>query len=157
MRRRLLWVALGIVLLLAVGLGVGLGLRMSQNDPPPAQAYGRIRLGMTLDEVKTVIGQPPGDYDTIHPRLQGRTWLSVSYVRKRGLAPEQLLVGASEPGPGYPGRLTLETWIWDDYCIWVVLDGDGKTVGYSLLEVIDDRCPRQPPDFLDGLRAYLGL
>src|SRR5262249_47668133 len=130
MRRCLLWVGLGLVFLLTLALGVWFGFWLAQSVPAPVRAYHRIRLRMTFVEVQNVIGQPPGNYDTIHPRLQGATWLTVSYVRKTGLPPEKLPVGASMPGPGYPGRLTVQTWIWDDYCIWVAFDGAGKTVGY---------------------------
>jgi len=143
-----------LALLGGVGVnGARLGLWLSQTDPAPVLAFGRIRLGMTLEEVEVVIGQPPGNYDTKHRIGTPSMGPLGRCVRETGIPDSSLDDAAGRPGPGYSGPLKVKSWLWNDYWIWVAFDDHGKTVGYYLIEVIDDHYPRHLPDFLDQVRA----
>lgn len=89
---------------------------------------------MTLPEITEAIGVPPGYYDSLGPMPPSMSRL-VACVRETGLPEEALPDAAGRPGKGYTGKLTVERWIWDDYCIWVTFDEYGRSKGHYLLEV----------------------
>jgi hypothetical protein len=128
--------------------------------PLAVRRYERIRLGMTLGEVQTAIGMPPGYYAS-GPSLPPSMGPTGHFIRQRGLPHEDLPDAAGRPAPGHHQKLTLEFWTWDEYWIWVALDKRGSVVGYYLLQVDDYTAATHdtasPPSFLDRLRALIGL
>jgi hypothetical protein len=66
MRRRRLWLVLGLVLTLAGGAA---GWWLLHSPPRITEAtYEQIRDGMALAEVEAILGGPPGNYDGEEPR-----------------------------------------------------------------------------------------
>lgn len=140
-------VVLGLALLLFTGLLIW------QAKTGPRGAYGRIRLGMTQDEVETVIGMPPRDY-MHHPFIRGGTTFGPfgKFIRMTGIPYESTMC---DPTVGRKPSVRLEHWYWDDYWIQVGFDEDGKVVGFYLLEVED--CFWGRPIFLDRVLDFLKL
>jgi hypothetical protein len=140
-----------LMAVLLVCIGTALAIRVTMPTPTGYQAYGRIRLGMTRAEVEAVIGMPPGWYDSKH---------------REGLPPSMEPFGhtVKESGLSYKEvddlstRVTEETWFWEDYWIWVYYDETEHAVRTELIEVLDDKYPRNPPlNPIDRLRKWLGI
>ena len=139
--RRLLIVGSAIVILASLLVAVALTVRWCGFSAE--RAHGRIRLGMTLSEVENAVGTPPGYYRST-PLFT--TMQPVDVIRVLGLPLETL---AETPPPN------VERWIWDDYCIWVAFDNDGKAVGCYLLKVTE--WPPPSPGLFDRIRNFLGI
>jgi hypothetical protein len=87
--------------------------------------YGRIRLGMTVQDVEMLIGLPPGDHST-RPRMnsmfsRGNWGVEVFQEGDRDLAEADI------------SRQRM--WAGDSYWIVLVLDKDGRIVWKKLVKV----------------------
>ena len=105
------------------------------NDPIGPASYCRIRAGMTRDEVRAMVGRPPGLY----------------YSRQRGplfhVEEPTELWGVVDPPEG--AGVKLERWWGDWYFLGVYFDRDGKVVGAQLGTIVPY------PSFIDRVRLWL--
>jgi len=131
--RLLIGLGLGLVVMLLLGY-----LALWFAVPSEVRAYERIQLGMRRSEVEQVLGVPPGDYSNRSPHVA-----IVKYKRIETVG--------SEDDKTAPGR-AMEFWKWDEHCIWVAFDDEGKSVGFSLAKVTDPK----PPSLLDRIWKLLG-
>jgi hypothetical protein len=150
------WILGSLIGVLAISLAGWLFWPVS----PAFDAYQRMRLGMTRDEVDEVIGKPHGARVaalklvginpaglTTCPDSSGRavheTGFPVTSVVDSAALHDQseILVGPAIRG-----------WACQDQQLWVLFDGDGRVAGYSLL----DSAVRRPSLF-ERLRAWIGL
>jgi hypothetical protein len=130
-----------VVLILAGALAAAVGtvLILDSRRPQINRAqFGRIKEGMTLDQVEAVLGGPAGDY-------RWRALLARSPVDDRastkleevGLSVHEI-ASAERAFPahsGGTGRISCRTWWGDVYVICVAFDGNGVTAGHSLWAV----------------------
>jgi hypothetical protein len=129
-RRRLPLVGLGAVALLAGGLFAWLGL----PRPGVTRAnYERIQEGMTLPEVESILGGPPGNYSRL-PDNEAGLW-AIDFADP-------------ELGPQYfRGR---EAWVGGELAVAVWLNDQGRVRRKAAFDVPE-------PTFLDRLRRLLHL
>src|SRR5262249_22286451 len=113
MRRRIFWSATGLLVLAASWL-----LWNWLIPPFPIRAYERLRLGMTQEEVETAIGLPPGYYDGVGPMPVSMSGI-VSIFREAGLPSNKL---SDARNANDDSRVTIQFWVWEDYCIWTACD-----------------------------------
>lgn len=135
---RLRWPLL-VLGLLAVLSGAACWLFLP-SDPIGPRAFERIRLGMTKEEIETVIGFPAGNYQ--HSSMVFR-WIYATKVSEEGPAEFELI------------GLQSEEWYGDSYRIKVVLDADKKVVAAFLYKADPDYTVKV--SLLNQLRAWLGL
>jgi hypothetical protein len=134
-----------IVSVLVLKCSVWVLLRPSRD--PWVQAYSRIELGMTRQEVDIAIGLPPGYYEGEYPkpRSMGRI-LVTPPLRQSGVD--------FDKGLGVNNGHELQTWIGREYVIWVLFDERGTAVGTYLLQPYPQ--PRRMPTFIQKVRLILG-
>ena len=146
-RRRRRLIVGGIVLLLVFALAAWFPWS-DYFGPPPVRAFARLRLGMTLDEVEAVIGEPATSY-------RDKTSLSFTSRRRCELVREKGLPEESIPLEGHPEDMTVELWYRlaeNGYIIQVAFDSHGKAVGFHLFEDVF----RNESPFRDWLRGFFG-
>src|SRR5262249_27945398 len=137
MRRRIVWLVVGVLAAAVVGTVAFAYLTVPQPRINPGQYY-QIREGMTLAEVNGIIGGPPGDYDP-------GSWGTGSWgIRVRVLA------GSDDFGSN--ANLQQKYWSGREYEIGVLLDENGIVVDKQLTEIAST--PRQT--WLDYVRKMLG-
>jgi hypothetical protein len=95
--------------------------------------YARIRIGMTSEEVKSVIGVPPGNYSSREDIGIVDHW-------------------ASDWHAGEPKTGRNETWYSDDGCLRLIYDDDGRVAYKEWLGMVD-----HGPRFWDRVSQWLGL
>jgi hypothetical protein len=153
MSRRLLRVALGVIVLLVPCL---LLARAWRSEPISPAGYSRIRLGMTPKEVEAAIGLPASDYYSRHQRYGGASGPFVEPLRELGIPLKEFTDAINWRGEEPAEPLIPGMWCGNAYCIWVAFDERGTAVGTYLLKVDSGRDPALTA-FLDGVRFRLGL
>ena len=120
-KRRLFWLAYAA----CVGLAVFWGIRLiPQRHRISAKSYDKIQIGMTIKEVETLLGVPPGDYST-------RPFLRHHSEGRRGFNWEF-------------------QWIGNDCRIGVRLDQHGKVAGSGY----EQHFPVMEETFFDKVRGW---
>jgi hypothetical protein len=101
---------------LALILGLALTLLISEPAPGVTQAnYNRLRQGQTIEDASTILGGPPGYYQTKNAQT---IFMS----------------------PKHPVWAGAQWWIGDDLAIAIVLDGSGHISSFTAF-----RPPTEPP------------
>jgi hypothetical protein len=122
-----------LVGLIALALAfAGLAVVLGPSDPIGPKNYRRIRDGMAEDEVRAIIGLPPGDYYT-GPLGDGTKAGPFGGLLKQW--------GRQPASRGWGRRATdnpemvCEAWRGNRHMVDVYFDRDGKAVGASLWAV----------------------
>ena len=121
------WFFLLFGLLLVVTAGTALGLVLQPGERGQRQ-YESISAGMTEDQLREILGGPPGQYAP---------------------TPYFLLVGKSNRTK-YPTGEELLIWVFDGCYLEILLNKDGRVTKKTWNEI--DR-----PPLLDRLRFFIGI
>src|SRR5262245_13437711 len=131
MKKRRLWRQL-----MAVGAGLAvlplLGYAFSVRPGLTQANYGRIREGMTLQEVENLLGGPPGNYSRI-PDKEAGLWT----------------IDPNRPDLNRQFFIGREVWIGDELAVAVWFDEQGRVARKESYETLDR-------NFLQRLRDLLG-
>jgi hypothetical protein len=98
--------------------------------------YNKIRLGMSLAEVQSAIGLPPGDY-YVGPKGPGgfARGPNIMNVLEDGLPRKDIPGSFADYVKAKRQNDVLVTWCGNRKIIWVALDKDGKVIGRYLADV----------------------
>jgi hypothetical protein len=145
MKRRLL-IALGILVTLA--LAVFVSVRKPTIGP---DAFRRIQVGMTQEEVASLIGLPSGDYYSGRPAAVPSEGAMVLPAEAGGTSwtkvPHSWISASDADGCG-----VVRTWFGNYYVIEVAFDEQGRAVAWQLGEVI----PQSHRGIVAWIRACFG-
>jgi hypothetical protein len=156
------------VAILAIVASVGLFLLLRPRPQFGPNQFELLHEGMTLSEVVTVLGYPPGDY---RPAIwsQPDWFVSPSDIIglplvERGQPLRELdklerqdfsdWIDAGRPEPEPPLRSCNMCWWGQQYGIVVGIDPNGHVIYYSLLEMLR---PRPPHNAWLWLRWWIGV
>jgi hypothetical protein len=134
------------LLLAAVAIGTGVFFVRTRGIGPTS--FKKIRAGMTVEQVETVIGLPDGDYYTRPPDVDWRApyW----GLRDRGGEPAEELWTHTTKLRGK--NVTVRSWRNNYYFVHVAFDENGAAVAWTLHEIL---APRETSivDWIQGLLA----
>ena len=131
------------LVLAAIALGMSTFL-VRQRGIGPA-CFQRIRSGMRLHEVETVIGLPPGDYFTRRESFDDRTpyWI----LREQSGEPvDRLRTYTTRVGNK---KVSVRYWRGNDHYIQVAFDENDSAVAWTLHEAAES-------SFIERIRSWFG-
>jgi hypothetical protein len=131
------------LLLAAVALGMSAFVFPPRGIGPAC--FQRIRSGMRLPKVETVVGLPPGDYFTRPEGVDPRTpyWV----LREQGGEPvERLRTNTTKVGSQ---KVSVRYWRGNDYYIQVAFDENDSAVAWTLHEAAES-------SFIERIRSWFG-
>ncbi len=136
-KRKLLLVLLVLALPLLLFIVPRLLQRPPLGDRITPEAYERLRVGMTREEVQAAIGLPPGDYR-----------------RNRGAAKVYTALDGNIPQDiGKSSGLAFVDWWGDENMIGVWVDAQGKVAGTAISKPI----PQREAGIWESFRRWIGL